>query len=266
MNKIFFVLMILFLNCNVVNSQTIVGKIRHDDIKFNKIIDYDTNNPLANAKITIPDLHFTTFSDENGAFKLNADVTDRMVLFVEKDGYKTFSLTIDNNVIKNPLKLGIHKANPFDMQISQGVVHLGDNMFSSNSANSDDFQLGAKGPYLLHKFEKPNFGKNQDVVVHIGTIIGIDTQRAKTTGQNRIAKVYSSPMEIFVNDKRIAFVDINGDNFNILIPKSILKEDNELVIKTGKNLFQVDYVDYDDVELANIRIEVKERKYYAGFR
>ena len=45
--------------------------------------------------------------------------------------------------------------------------------------------------------------------------------------------------------------------------KSILKQTNELLIKTGKNLFQTAYVDYDDIEIANLRIEVKEKYHYA---
>ena len=49
-----------------------------------------------------------------------------------EDGYKTFSLTVDKTVLDSPLKLGIEKSSPFDCQITTGVVHLGDNMFSSN--------------------------------------------------------------------------------------------------------------------------------------
>ena len=70
-------------------------------------------------------------------------------------------------------------------------------------------------------------------------------------------------MEVIVNGHKIASIELNGDNFEIQIPKALLKERNELIIKTGKNLFQFEYVDYDDIELANIRIEVKNNQYYA---
>ena len=33
----------------------------------------------------------------------------------QSEGYKVFSLTVDNNVLKNPLKIGIEKSNPFDL-------------------------------------------------------------------------------------------------------------------------------------------------------
>ena len=82
-------------------------------------------------------------------------------------------------------------------------------------------------------------------------------------GQNRIAKVYSAPSEVFVNGHRIAKLELNGDNIEILIPKGLLQEENELVIKCGRNLFQSAYVDYDDIEIANLRVEVKERYNFA---
>ena len=44
---------------------------------------------------------------------------------------------------------------------------------------------------------------------------------------------------------------------------NLLREDNELMIKCGKNLFQTNYVDYDDIELANLRIEIKDKIHYA---
>lgn len=265
MNKILYVIFILFfLNLNFTNAEIISGKIHHDDMNIkNQIIDFDTQKPISKAKITIPEINYTTYTDENGTFKLNANVNSKTALIVEKDGYKVFSLTVDNNVLRKPLKLGIEKSNMFDLQISQGLIHLGDNMFSSNSANSSDFRLNAKGPYLSQKFKKPQINQKQHVVLKIGTIIGLDTQKAKTLGQNKISKVYSSPMEVYINGNIIAYIELNQDDLELELPLGALKEDNELVIKTGRNLFQYEYVDYDDCELANIRIEVKEKGYFA---
>ncbi len=265
MRKIFLLISIYCIFClNFSYADVISGKVDHNDMNYqNRIVDKKTNKPLSNAKISIPEIDYTTYSDKNGAFQLNADISDKTVLFVEKDGYKVFSLTVDNSVIKGPLKLGIEQSSPFDLQITQGVIHLGDNMYSSNSANSTDFKLSANGHFLSKRFKRPKAGQNQDVVVRIGTIIGLDTKKAKETGQNRIAKVYSSPTEVFVNGKRIGTIELNGDNIEILIPRHILKEDNELVIRTGQNLFQTDYVDYDDIELANVRVETKEKHHFA---
>ncbi len=265
MRKIFiFLLIYCVFGFSCVFADVISGKIdRYDTNYQNKIVDSKTQKALSNAKITIPEIHYTTYSDKNGAFQLNADISNQTVLFVEKEGYKVFSLTVDNNVLKNPLKLGIEQTSPFDMQITDGVVHLGDNMFSDNSANSGDFRINANGHFMSKTFKRPSAGAGQDVVIRIGTIIGLDTKKAKQLGQNRIAKVYSSPVEVFVNGHKVGILEVNGDNHSILVNKAILKDTNELVIKTGRNLFQTEYVDYDDIELANIRIEVQEKSYYA---
>ena len=265
MKKIIYIFICVICFSNAMYAQKIMGKIDHNDLNYkNKIVDSKTNKPLSNVKITIPEFDYVTYSDENGSFKLNIDVVDKAVMFLEKDGYKVFSLTVDNNVFKSPLKLGIEEVSPFDMQISQGVIHLGDNMYSDNSANSSEFRLSANGHYLSKVFERPQFNNTQEVIIKIGTIIGLDTKKAKQNGQNRIVKVYSAPSEVFVNGNKIAILELNGDNVEILIPKSILKETNELIIISGKNLFQTAYTDYDDIEIANLRIEVRQKQYYAG--
>lgn len=260
--------LILFFILFLMNSSqgAITGKINHDDVNFqNKIIDTKTKKPIGSAKITIPELHYTTYSDTDGTFKLNADVSESTVMFVEKEGYKVFSLTVDNSVIKNPLKLGIEQNSPFDLQISTDIIHLGDDMFSQNSANSTQFKMSAKGPSYIKAFDRPKAPNNADVILRIGTIIGLDTKKAKENGQNRIVKVYSSPAEVYVNGVKISKLELNGDNIEIVIPKNVLKDKNELLIQTGRNLFQYDYVDYDDIEIANLRIEIKEKSRFARF-
>ena len=246
------------------HAEVISGKINHDDINYkNKIVDYKTGKSIDGAKISIPDLNYSTYTDDDGTFRLNADINRKTVLFVEKEGYKTFSLTIDNSVLKSPLKLGIEETAPFDLQITKGIIRLGDNLFSETSANSGDFHDFANGSYLTQTFSNPNAGKNDDVIIKIGSLIGLDTKKAKERGQNKIASVYASPAEVFVNGRRIASLELNGDNIEIVIPKNILKAQNELMIKTGVNLFQTKYTDYDDIELANIRIEVKQGHSFA---
>jgi len=258
------IILILFCLFNLAFAEVISGKVDHNDLKYqNKIIDSKTNQPISGAKITIPEINYTTYSDSNGGFKLNADISDKTVMFVEHDGYKIFSLTVDNSVFNSPLKLGIEQVSPFDMQITQGIIHLGDNMYSNTSANSSEFRAGADG-YIFQKiFKKPLATNKQEVIIKIGSLIGLDTKRAKQMGQNRIAKVYSAPSEVYVNGHKIKKLETNGDNIEILIPKNILKETNELVIRTGRNLFQTNYIDYDDIEIANLRIEVRDKYQYA---
>ena len=45
----------------------------------------------------------------------------------------------------------------------------------------------------------------------------------------------------------------------MIYSKTLIRQngENEITIKAGKNLFQKNYVDYDDIELANLHIEYK---------
>jgi 6-phosphofructokinase 1 len=84
-----------------------------------------------------------------------------------------------------------------------------------------------------------------------------DTEMAKKMKQNSITSSYSSPPEVFFNGKKIAKIQLNGDNQKIKLPKASIKPDdvNEIVIQTGVNLFQKARLDYDDIELMNISIQ-----------
>ena len=59
----------------------------------------------------------------------------------------------------------------------------------------------------------------------------------------------------------IAELNLNGDNQQIKIPKNLIRynDTNQLTIKSGKNLFQTAYIDYDDIELMNLFIETKDK-------
>jgi hypothetical protein len=91
----------------------------------------------------------------------------------------------------------------------------------------------------------------------IGSIIGIDTLMARSIGQNKNPNSYSSPPEIFFNGNKISEIQINGDGQKIKIPPSLVKKNriNEVTIKTGRNLMQTAYIDYDDIEFMNLIIE-----------
>ena len=144
-----------------------------------------------------------------------------------------------------------------DMTLENSLCHLGDNMFSSTSANSFEFRAQSAGTFYTKTFQlgKPKTGDRKVLV--IGSVIGLDTKEAKNLGQNNVATAYSSPTEIFFNGQKIGELKINGDNQIIDIPPQLIRADNELTIKTGKNLFQRNYVDYDDIEIMNIRIETR---------
>ena len=93
----------------------------------------------------------------------------------------------------------------------------------------------------------------------IGSIIGIDTAMARAMKQNSIQNSFASPPEVFFNGTKIAEIQLNGDNQKIRLPNNLIRPDqsNEITIKTGKNLMQRNYIDYDDIELMNLSIQTE---------
>ena len=87
--------------------------------------------------------------------------------------------------------------------------------------------------------------------------ISFSPNMARTMGQNRHPNAYASPPEVFFNGNKIAEIQINGDGQKIKLPPNLIHKNgiNEITIKTGRNLMQTSYVDYDDIEFMNLIIE-----------
>ncbi len=252
----FFVISIMLANCAYCQ---IWGNVKKQTQNTNrsKIIDSKTKEPIGNAKVRLPAKNFMVETDTNGEFDLNAQIKDKTIMSVEKRGYKPFSLTIDEHSKQQPFTIGIEKSKPYDIVLETDLCHIGDDVFSSNSANAQDFNVKAVGPFLTRNFMIKKVPKDKKCFLTIGSVIGIDTQLAKQMGQSKVKIAYSSPVEIFFNNKQIAELKINGDNQKIPIPNELIKigQNNQITIKTGRNLFQTAYIDYDDIELMNVMIE-----------
>lgn len=227
-------------------------------IKPNRVVDSKNGMPISSAKINIPSKNYSTTTDENGSFQLQADINAPTIMSVEKDGYKPFSLTMDRLATAKPIVIGIEKSNPADIIIEQNLLHLGDDNFSETSANAAEFRSGSKGASFTKKFKISTPKYNQDAYFIIGSIIGIDTKMAIDLGQSNVKTAYSSPPEIYFNNQKVAELKINGDHQEIKLPKQLIRPNqmNEITIKTGRNLFQTNYVDYDDIELMNLSVEI----------
>ena len=227
-------------------------------IQPNKVVDSSNGMPINSAKINIPSKNYSTTTDEYGRFQLQADINAPTIVSVEKDGYKPFSLTMDKYAMNKPIVIGIEKSTPADIVIEQQLLHLGDNNYSDTSANASEFKAFTSGPVYKKNFDisVPKLSKNAYLI--IGSVIGIDTKTAIALGQSRVQTAYSSPPEIFLNNSKIAELKINGDHQEIKLPSHLIKNNqpNEIKIKTGQNLFQNSYVDYDDIELMNLSVEV----------
>lgn len=225
----------------------------------NKVLDSATNAPVSGAKISLPQENYQTYTDSNGNFALDANINGQTVMSVEKPGYKPYSVTINQNSASKPIILGIEKSTPKDITVDTEMFHLGDNSYSDQSANAREFQVQAIGPYYSKSFKLPSISYGASPTLVIGSIIGVDTKLAKAMGQNKISGAYSSPPEIYFNGNKISEIQVNGDGQKIKIPYNLVRQNqmNEVTIKTGRNVMQTAYVDYDDIEFMNLSVETK---------
>lgn len=260
MRKLLITLIIIFTANSAAFCDVFQGGIAKDGIiGKNRVFDSATNAPIRGARITIPQNDYKTYTDENGNFALGAGINGQTVLSVEKPGYKPFSLTLDKVSSGKPIVLGIEKATPHDITIDTSMFHLGDNSFSDLSANAGEFHVQSIGPYYSKKVKIPTLSPGTHVNLIIGSIIGVDTLLAKSMGQNKVVNAYASAPEVYFNGNKIADIQINGDGQKIKVPYGLVKQNqiNEITIKTGRNLTQTAYVDYDDIEFANLSVETK---------
>jgi len=224
----------------------------------NQVIDAQTKQGIEFAKITIPQKNFKTYTDANGNFQLEKiQITQPTMLNVEKEGYRPFSLTINNNEsLNNPMQIEIAKSEAMDIAIESEILHLGDNNFSMNSANANDFRIKAMGPYYTKDFIMTDNAKKFSNYLIIGSLVGLDTKLANKMGQNKMRTAYSTPAEVYFNGQIIGKLQINGDGMRIKIPNSLIKPNskNQITIKTGYNMSRNDRIDYDDIEILNLSI------------
>lgn len=258
MRNLFILFTTLLLLSSVANSAVMEGGVMKTGMgNSKKIVDSATNMPVAGAKVILPKLDYITVTDSDGAFKLNANVKSPTIMSVQKEGYRPFSLTIDEKMAAKPIVVGIEKSNVQDIVISSEMFHLGDDNYSENSANSGEFKGKSIGPFYTKTFMiAANAISKQNYLV-IGSIIGIDTLMARTMRQNSVTHAFSSPPEVFFNGAKIAEIQLNGDGQRIKLPNNLLKlgQMNEITIHTGRNLKQTAYIDYDDIEFMNLYIK-----------
>lgn len=258
MKKIVLAIMLLILSA-ATYATPITGNVQKDgELDSHQVIDAQSGNPIDKATVSIPAAKVRAETDAQGRFQLNAKIKNDAIMSVEKEGYKPFSLTINEDILARPLKIGIEKSKPGDIIISQEVIHLGDDVFSDSSAHASEFKAKSVGPFYTKQFPIIKIDSNSDVYLIIGSIIGLDTKTARELRQNGGTNSYSSPTQIFFNGQLVADININGDNQEISIPRALVKEDavNEVTVRTGKNLF-TPYIDYDDIEFANLMLEVR---------
>ena len=221
------------------------------------VVDKYTKAPVSRAKVSVPSYGYTVYTDEKGRFELNTRIENSTILSVDKQSYKPYSITISRGAQTRPMKIEIEQAGQFDIKIDTNLCHLGDNNFSYMSANAGQFKGTAAGPVYNKSVFISQKSINQNHYIVFGSIIGVDTALARGMGQNLISTSFASPPSVYLNGKKIAEIQINGDNQKIKLPKSLIKfnQNNIITIKAGRNLMQTAYVDYDDFEFMNLSVQ-----------
>lgn len=254
------IIFFLFLFSIPSYSQIITGEISKELRRdVNQIYDSHTNQPLEGVLIKVPSKNYVTKTRDDGTFKLQTKIEAPTIMSLEKNGYKPYSMTVDSNSFKAPISIGIEKTNPMDIVVETNMIHIGDDSFSSRSANAGDFSLNSSGSFYTKEFKIKDLIPNKNLFLIIGSIIGVDTIEAQKLGQSNVLTAYASPPEIFFNDSKISDIKINGDNQKIQIPKGLIKWNsaNLVTIKAGRNLYKTSYIDYDDIEFTNLLFEFK---------
>ena len=222
-----------------------------------RIVDKATGLGVGGAKVTLPKQQYFTKTDSDGYFELDTHIDGTSIMSVQKENYKPYSVTVTDQTLSAPIVIGIEKSNASDLLVDSSMYHLGDNNYSDLSANANEFRMQAIGPFYTKRFILKNLKFNKPIFLVIGSIIGIDTDMARSIGQNSIANAFSSPPEIFFNGNKISEIQINGDGQRIKVPPALIRKNqvNEVTIRTGRNLVQTAYIDYDDIEFMNLFFE-----------
>lgn len=249
----------IFLILNLqANSATFEGGVSAEGVgQSSRIVDKNSGLGVGGARITLPKQQYSTTTDSQGFFELKTEIDGTTIMSVQKEDYKPFSVTINEQSLSAPIVIGIEKSNVGGLVLDSNMYHLGDNNFSDLSANAGEFRMESIGPFYTKRFNLKNLKFNQPIFLVIGSIIGIDTNIARTIGQNRITNAFASAPEVYFNGNKISEIQINGDSQKIKIPPALIRKNqiNEVTIKTGRNLMQTAYIDYDDIEFMNLFIE-----------
>ena len=258
MKKTLSILILMIFTVFQVNAATFQGGVAEQGRgNSSRIVDKQTGEGVGGAKITLPKQNYTTKTDSSGFFELDTHIDGTSIMSVQKENYKPFSMTINDKTLNAPIVVGIEKSNASDLSLDANMYHLGDDSYSDMSANAGEFRMQAIGPFYTKRFTLKNLNLSKPAYLVIGSIIGIDTAMARSMGQNKIPNAFASPPEVYFNGNKISEIQLNGDGQKIKLPSSLIRKNqvNEITIKTGRNLMQTAYVDYDDIEFMNLIIE-----------
>ena len=174
MKKQIIILSLLMLSLPT-KATTFIGEVtKVGQHESNQIIDAQTKQGIEFAKITIPQKNIQTYSDGNGNFELPPiTVKSPLILNVEKEGYRPFSITINNNSsLRNPMKIEIAKSEVKPAENSQQLAFKGKSKEPSEFVKWIGKTFGAwviKNP-TIHKYSGKLAQLQGKLTAHMSTI------------------------------------------------------------------------------------------------
>ncbi|MGA7954010.1 MAG: dockerin type I domain-containing protein [Gloeobacterales cyanobacterium] len=260
------------------------SRIDLDSSSSGRVLDQKTGEPIPNAEVQIPEEGITVRTDNYGRFTLPRELPSDRILTTRASEYAPFSLTTRKDQ-KGSYDLRLEQLGPRLVVLDDQLHHLGDNNFSPQSANAGSFRLRAEGVELTRSFSLSKLPRS-GVTLRIGSLIGLDTAASIQAGQSGLRTAAQEPLQVLLNGQRVQELTLNGDRIQILLPQEGLRVgNNTLTLRTGQATnyqmvenrdggffpllgsflgLRVGYnnvqkiMDYDDIELAHVTIEIPE--------
>jgi hypothetical protein len=272
------------------------GQVQLDSAYSGQVVDRLTGQPLAGVEVAIPGAGISVRTDAQGRFRLPGAVPAEEILVARLENYLPYSQSTGSGQAggDRPLQLQLERWDPnTTLVLEANVIRLGDNQYSPESAAAGQFLAPAQGVDLTRSFSLQQMPPRPPVL-RIGSLIGLDTAEAYRAGQSRIPSADMSPMQVIVNGVEVEQIHLGGDNLRISLPLNHLRLGlNTVTLRTGKTTvihpniasrspqvpisipllggsLQISvpvggstvsrqgrgWVDYDDVQLANVTIEI----------
>ncbi|MBY0405933.1 MAG: carboxypeptidase-like regulatory domain-containing protein [Cyanobacteria bacterium] len=222
------------------------------------VLDEATGKPMAGATVSLPDLGIQSQTDQTGFFNLPHVPASPAILNIEKPGFAPKSKVLTGFVSQEtPLRFTLKGSTQQTLILDRLLHHLGDNRYSYYSAGAAQFQQDAEGALLEIPFSLKGRPMSQNPTLELGSVIGLDTVEAHQLKQSSVP-YYSSPVVVRLNGVEIALIKINGDHQHIALSPRLLKPtgENILEIEAGYHTPGGTRIDYDDMELMNLQLNL----------
>ncbi|MGQ9837117.1 MAG: dockerin type I domain-containing protein [Cyanobacteriota bacterium] len=271
------------------------GQVQLNSVYSGQVVDRLTGQPLAGVEVAIPGAGISVRTDAQGRFQLPGAVPTEEILVARLENYLPYSRSTGSGQASGdqPLQVQLERWDPnTTLVLEANVIRLGDNQYSPESAAAGQFLAPAQGVDLSRSFTVQQMPLRPPIL-RIGSLIGLDTAEAYRAGQSRISSANMSPMQVILNGVEVEQIRLGGDNLYIALPLQHLRLGlNTVTLRTGKTVthpnmatrglqvpigipflggsLQISvpiessagsrsggvWVDYDDVQLANVTIEM----------